>query len=166
MPALRHARIVLGLVGLLSASVPLAAQAPSTADRDVVAAVQQIFDAMARCDAAGVRARTLPDGRLFRLTPGSGQPPTSTTLAAFAAQFDTCPRKLLERMWAPQVRVHKGIASVWAPYDFWADGAFSHCGIDSFDLADTADGWKLAGGIYTVERDGCGASPLGAPTFK
>jgi hypothetical protein len=132
----------------------------------VVTAVQRLFDAMEKCDAAGVRALTLPEGRLYRLAPGGDQPPRSTTLAEFSAQFATCPRKLLERMWAPQVRVHKGMASVWAPYDFWIDGAFSHCGIDSFELVNTAEGWKLTGGIYTVEREGCGTSPLGAPTFK
>ena len=68
-------------------------------------------------------------------------------------------------MWQPQVRVHKDIAAVWAPYDFWLDGTFSHCGIDSFELVRTPSGWKLTGGIYTVEREGCAPSPLGPPTF-
>ena len=123
-----------------------------------------IFDAMEKCDPATIRALSLPEGRLFRLTPGSDQPPRSTTLDDFAAQFATCNRTLLERMWAPQVRVHKGIATLWAPYDFWLNGAFSHCGIDSFEMLKTADGWKLASGTYTVEREGCAPSPLGPPT--
>jgi hypothetical protein len=70
---------------------------------------------------------------------------------------------MLERMWSPQVRVYKGIATLWAPYDFWLNGAFSHCGIDSFELAKTSEGWKLTSGIYTVERTGCTPSPLGPP---
>ena len=70
---------------------------------------------------------------------------------------------MLERTWAPQVRVHKGIATLWAPYDFWLNGAFSHCGIDSFELVKTGDGWKLTGGTYTMERTGCAPSPLGPP---
>ena len=132
----------------------------------IEASWEALFDAMEKCDADGVRAVTMPEGRLFRLTVGGDQPPRSITLAEFAAQFATCPRMLLERMWTPQVRVHKGLASVWAPYDFWIDRAFSHCGIDSFELVNTAGRWKLTGGSYTVEREGCSPSPLGAPTFK
>ncbi len=165
MAALRGIGFVWVLVCLGGAVWPVQAQAPSP-DKEVVATVQRLFDAMARCDASTVRALTLPEGRLFRLIPGAGQPPRSTSLAEFAAQFDTCPRRMLERMWAPEVRVHKGIAAVWAPYDFWVDGAFSHCGIDSFELAHTPEGWKLTGGTYTVEREGCGPSPLGPPTFR
>ena len=166
MSALRLFRLVIGCACVLAVSTPLRAQAPSSDERDVVAAVQRLFDAMQRCDAAGVRGLVVPGGQLFRLTPGGDQPPRSTGLEQFAAQFATCARTLLERIWTPQVRVHKGIASLWAPYDFWIDGAFSHCGVDSFELVKTGDGWKLTGGIYTVEREGCAPSPLGAPTFK
>ena len=74
----------------------------------------------------------------------------SSTFDEFSASLGKCGRKMLERMWAPQVRVHKGIATLWAPYDFWLNGAFSHCGIDSFELAKTAEGWKFTGGVYTV----------------
>ena len=56
--------------------------------------------------------------------------------------------------------VHGLIATVWAPYDFWIDGKLSHCGIDAFDLIKTEDGWKIAGGVYTVESN-CAPSPLG-----
>ena len=70
---------------------------------------------------------------------------------------------MLERIWEPQVRVHKGIATLWAPYDFWLDGALRHCGIDSFELVKSPEGWKITGGTYTVEREGCQPSPLGPP---
>lgn len=162
MTHLRRAGL-LCLCALIGLSMPARGQEPTGDARDVVATVQRIFDAMATCDAATIRALSLPHGRLFRLTPGSDQPPRSTTLEDFAAQFATCHRRLLERMWAPQVRVHKGIATVWAPYDFWIDDAFSHCGIDSFELIRHEGAWKLAGGSYTVERDGCAPSPLGPP---
>jgi hypothetical protein len=65
-----------------------------------------------------------------------------------------------ERIWNPEVRVHGLIATVWAPYDFWTDGKFSHCGIDAFDLIKTADGWKISGGTFTMES-ACEPSPLG-----
>jgi hypothetical protein len=64
-------------------------------------------------------------------------------------------------MWDPDVRIHGAIAVVWTRYDFWVDGKFSHCGVDAFDLVKTAEGWRIAGGVYTVERTGCPPSPLG-----
>lgn len=149
---------------IFGVAMPGAAQTPSPDERDVVATVQRIFDAMEKCDPATIRALSIPSGALVRVAVGTDQPPRSTTLDTFAGQFATCSRKLLERMWTPQVRVHKGIATLWAPYDFWIDGTFSHCGIDSFELVKTATGWVLASGTYTVERDGCAPSPLGAPT--
>lgn len=156
----RRAGLLLFVTMILGAA-PLGAQTPSTDEREVVATVQRIFDAMGTCDPPAIRALTLPEGRLYRLTPGSDQPPRSQTLDEFAAQFAPCTRKLVERSWAPQVRVHKGIATFWAPYDFWIDGKFSHCGIDSFELVKTNGTWKMTSGIYTVEREGCAPSPLG-----
>ena len=49
---------------------------------------------------------------------------------------------------------------MWTPDDFWTDGTFSHCGIDAFDLIKTDDGWKIAGGAFTMGAK-CEPSPLG-----
>jgi hypothetical protein len=159
-------RLLVALVWVLAMSPPVRAQAPSSDERDVLAVVQKFFDAMATCDGGAARSLSMPEGRLYRLEPGADTGVRSSTFEEFSASLQKCGRQMLERMWAPQVRVHKGIASVWAPYDFWLNGAFSHCGIDSFDLAKTPDGWKLTGGVYTTERTGCAPSPLGPPVFK
>ncbi|HTV01641.1 MAG TPA: hypothetical protein VMF13_13930 [Luteitalea sp.] len=164
--AIRRCATAFAVVVLLASPVGARATTPGDDERDVVAAVQRIFDAMATCDAATIRSLTMPEGRLYRTTPGATTPPRSTTLEDFSGQFATCARRMLERMWQPQVRIHKDIATLWAPYDFWLDGAFSHCGIDSFELVRTPSGWKLTGGIYTVEREGCAPSPLGPPAAK
>jgi len=156
--------------GVIAAAVAVASLATATPalsqtqdERDVIAVVQKLFDAMAGCDEATARAIAMPEGRLYRLSPGTEDPVRSSTFEEFSASLGKCGRKMLERMWAPQVRVHKGIATLWAPYDFWLNGAFSHCGIDSFELVKTGDGWKLTGGTYTMERTGCAPSPLGPP---
>jgi hypothetical protein len=158
---------VSGVIAALAVAATFATATPALSqtqdERDVIAVVQKMFDAMAGCDEATARAISMPEGRLYRLSPGTEDPVRSSTFEEFGASLGKCGRKMLERMWAPQVRVHKGIATLWAPYDFWLDGAFSHCGIDSFELAKTADGWKFTSGIYTVERTGCAPSPLGPP---
>ena len=151
------------LCAVLVTSSPHSALAQSQDERDVVAVVQKLFDMMAACDAAGARAISMPEGRLYRIAVGGDAPVRSSTFEEFNSSLAKCGAKRLERMWEPQVRVHKGIATLWAPYDFWLDGKFSHCGIDSFELVKTPEGWKLSGGSYTMEREGCAPSPLGAP---
>ena len=67
---------------------------------------------------------------------------------------------LLERSWNPQVKVHRGIATVWSPYDFYIDGSFSHCGINAVSLVQTNGGWKIVNIVFSVEKE-CEDSPLG-----
>ncbi|HTH68287.1 MAG TPA: nuclear transport factor 2 family protein [Rhodanobacter sp.] len=67
-----------------------------------------------------------------------------------------------ERIWEAQVMVQGNLAQVWAPYDFHLDGKLSHCGIDSFSLVRNADGWRVVGVSYTVQKVGCAPSPLGS----
>jgi|TARA_B110000908_G_scaffold169074_1_gene225367 hypothetical protein len=66
-----------------------------------------------------------------------------------------------ERYWDEIVLVNDLMAVFWAPYDFYIDGVFSHCGVDVFDLVKMDGQWKLANSMYTVIRTGCPISPLG-----
>jgi hypothetical protein len=66
-------------------------------------------------------------------------------------------------MWEPVVHLQGPIATLWAPYDFYIDGQRSHCGIDTVTLLRAAQGWQIAALVYTVQRTGCPASPLGPP---
>ncbi len=42
-------------------------------------------------------------------------------------------------------------------YEFVRDGKFSHCGVDSVSLFKSAEGWKIATIVYTMEITGCKA---------
>lgn len=58
----------------------------------------------------------------------------------------------------PGVLIRGSIAAVWGEYDFWIDGAFSHCGVDSVNLAKVDGEWKIAHFMWTVETDGCASA--------
>jgi len=154
-------------VMLLSAACSLAAMsvaAPAAADdrSDIVAVVQRMFDAMAAHDAAAMAAVMVDGGQFESVRDEQGrQVVRQTAFKAFIERIGGAKEKMLERMWNPEVKVSGTIATLTAPYDFHLDGKFSHCGIDVFHLAKTADGWKIAGGIYTVQREGCAPGPLG-----
>ena len=55
-----------------------------------------------------------------------------------------------ERYWDVQVITEGNIASVWAPYDFYKNNSFSHCGVDLFYLVKEEKKWKIAHFGYTV----------------
>lgn len=131
----------------------------SSNDREaVLKAVQAFFDTMTAKDVDGARDILVPQGRFHAMR--AGAEPRSLSNEEYLAQLQASKQTMRERIWNPEVRVHGPIATMWAPYDFWIDGKFSHCGIDAFDLIKTDKGWKIAGGTYTIEIK-CEASPLG-----
>jgi hypothetical protein len=155
----------LALAVLVVAALPSIpnAQEPAAPDREaIVATVQKFFDTMAARDSSGARSVLMPEGRFYSVRDGNDQPAVRTfTTAEFLDRLAAQKESVRERFWNPEVRVHGAIAVVWTPYDFWIDGKFSHCGVDAFDLVKTSGGWKIAGGVYTVQREGCPTSPLG-----
>ena len=127
----------------------------------VLETVQAFFDTMTAGDVEGARRILQPQGRFHAMRMRDGKPDVRTfTNEEYFAQLQASKQKMRERMWSPDVRIRGLIATVWTPYDFWIDGKFSHCGIDAFDLIKTEEGWKLAGGVYTLETK-CEPSPLG-----
>lgn len=127
----------------------------------VLAVVNQFFDAMAARDAAAYERTLVPEGRFFSFRTIDGKNVMRSRLNQDdIATLREGKQAWRERIWNPEVKVHGSIANVWTPYDFWIDGKFSHCGIDSFDLIKVDGQWKIAGGMYTVETK-CKPSPLG-----
>lgn len=157
------------LAGCLVAATPVGATAQAgTDDADraaVLATVDAFFRTMTARDVEGARAVLEPEGRFFsvRTAADGSRTVRSFTNGSYLDGLAEGTVVQVERIWDPQVRVHGDVANVWAPYDFHRDGAFSHCGVDSFDLVRTGVGWKITGGVYTVEPEGCEPSPLGPP---
>ena len=134
-------------------------QAQDSIDRQaVLKVVQAFFDTMTARDIAGAREILVPQGRFHAMR--TGAEPRSLSNEEYLAQLQASKQTMRERIWSPDVRVHGTIATMWAPYDFWIDGKFSHCGVDAFDLIKTDKGWKIAGGVYTLETK-CAPGPLG-----
>lgn len=135
------------------------------AERDaVLKTVQAFFDTMTAGDVEGARKILQPQGRFHAMRMRDAKPDVRAFsneeyFATLQTQAAT-KQQMRERMWNPEVRIHGLIATVWTQYDFWIGGKFSHCGIDAFDLIKTEEGWKLAGGVYTVDTK-CEPSPLG-----
>ena len=150
------------LLGLLYAA-PDAARAQSDSAA-VLQTVQTLLKGIENRDTTLLKSVLTTDGRFTILVI---EPDSVVSVGATHAEFITrvgaVGPKLLERVWQPVILVHGALATFWAPYDFYRDGKFSHCGIDVFTLVRTKEGWKITGGSYTVQRTGCAPSPLGRP---
>ena len=139
-------------------NIPIAAQ--PAADRDaVLKTVQAFFDAMTAKDIVASRAILMPQARFHAMRTRDGEM-FSVSTEEYLAILQSSKQTMRERIWNPEVRMQALIAAVWAPYDFWYDAKLDHCGTDAFDLIKTREGWRIAGGTYTIE-DKCEPSPLG-----
>jgi len=137
---------------LLISLAPMIAQPADEAD--AVAAVQKTFDGMAARDAAMIRASMLPDARLYSVRAANA--PSSTGLDDFASRIAAIEGSVLERFTSPpKVSIRGRMAQVWGEYEFLRDGKFTHCCVYSVSLLKTAEGWKIATIVYTVETTGC-----------
>ena len=60
-----------------------------------------------------------------------------------------------ERISSYNVQVDGNMANAWTTYEFWLDGKFSHCGVNSFQLFHDNGTWKIIYLIDTRRRAGC-----------
>ena len=154
-------RTIAMAIALLAGAGTLTGQSSSSEKDAVLKTVQTFFDTMTAQDVEGARAVLQPQGRFHAMSIRDGKPDVRAfSNEEYFAILQASKQKMRERIWNPEVTVHGLIATMWAPYDFWIDGKLSHCGVDAFDLIKTEEGWKIAGGVYTVENN-CAPSPLG-----
>lgn len=54
-----------------------------------------------------------------------------------------------------EIKIDGPMANAWTPYEFWLNDQFSHCGVNSFQLAKEKEGWKIIYLIDTRRKEGC-----------
>lgn len=60
-----------------------------------------------------------------------------------------------ERLLDYVIKVDGNMANAWTPYEFWFNGSFRHCGVNSFQLFNDNGQWKIIYLIDTRRREGC-----------
>lgn len=71
---------------------------------------------------------------------------------------------VVERGFDSEVRLSGPVAVVWLPYDLYAGGRWSHCGIDIFTLVRVGEAWRIGNLTYSVEQPpACRQHPAGPP---
>jgi hypothetical protein len=146
-------------VTLMIAPEGLSAQQPGA--QEAVGAARALLSALSEGDVPRLRALSTPDARFIAVA-DSG-PPNVSDLDSMVRLLEGGTR-FVERMWDEDVRVAGRVAQVWAPYDLYRDGAWSHCGFDAFHLVREEGRWRVAAITYTVgQPPSCGSHPEGPP---
>jgi Putative lumazine-binding len=60
-----------------------------------------------------------------------------------------------ERISFETIKIDGPLAIAWTPYQFYHNGMFSHCGVNSFQLVRINGVWKIQYLIDTRRRQGC-----------
>ncbi|MGD2068834.1 MAG: DUF4440 domain-containing protein [Gemmatimonadota bacterium] len=149
--------------GVPTSAGPGAVRADQTADQavEVMSTVDALFEAMAAKDTAALAAVFHPDARLASTAIQDGRPVVhGSSIEEFVRGVGSATVDLDERLGPADVKVDGPLATAWTPYAFFADGEFSHCGVNAFQLVRTDQGWKILQITDSRRRDGC---PPGAP---
>lgn len=162
MRALIAVALLLGGLVLLSTrmfagSDPAApVSSPPPQEAGPLATVHALFDGMRAKDTVALRSAFHADARLVSTSIREGETVVSTSpIEGFIRSIGRSQAELDERIRDEHVLVDGPLASVWTPYAFYADGEFSHCGVNAFQIVRTADGWKILQITDTRRTDAC-----------
>lgn len=129
----------------------------SSENKDALGAVNSLFDLMAAHKPAEIIAMHTPESQLTALIVGRDGKARieNLTREAFSKFFEKKTADLAEKMYEEKIKVDGDLATIDGRYVFTVNGKIQHCGMNSFHLVRTADGWKLGNSISTIEPNGC-----------
>lgn len=145
----------------LASVLPAVSLAQSREEEEVLKPIRRLFDGMRKADSAMARTAFHPDVSFISTGVRNGQPVVrKESLDNFLGVVGTPRAEMLdERVWNEKVQIDGPLASAWMDYALFIGTRFSHCGVDAFQLAKTADGWKIIAIADTRRTEGCKQGP-------
>lgn len=119
--------------------------------------IQQFFDGMRQCDSSMIHAVLAEDVRFLTVVEQKGAIMLPEVKAEDFLQSISRSRDevLDERIESYEIKIDDRLASVWTPYKFYMGDAFSHCGVNAFQLYKSYQGWKILQITDTRRVDRC-----------
>ena len=127
----------------------------------VQATVDNFFKAFHAQDSVGLKEMAAPG--ILMQTIGRNQAGEvlwrKEEFDAFVKQIVQIPDtiKFEEKLLSYSIQVDGLMANAWTEYEFWINGQFSHCGVNSFHMVKLDDNWKISYLIDTRRRAACAA---------
>lgn len=119
--------------------------------------INRLFDGMRQSDSKSVRGCFTQTAILQTVSRNKdGEIMVRTDhVDSFAASLAKPHDLYDERIVFESIRIDGSLASVWTPYRFFVGSRLNHCGVNSFQLVKTQDGWKIQYLIDTRRKEGC-----------
>ena len=128
--------------------------AQNSTEKEVVKPIENLFNAMKSADSLGVK-NAFSSSAILQTFNKNNEIRTEK-VEGFAKQVGSSKvGDLDERFTISKVLVDGNMASVWVPYQFYYKGNFSHCGVNSFQLAKLNNEWKIQYIIDARRKDNC-----------
>lgn len=129
-----------------------------TAEDSVKAVVKQLFDGMKNSDAAMIGA-AFADSAILQSIGRDKEGKMvieNDKVEEFAKVISGLKKGAAdEQIVFESIKIDGPLAIVWAPYKFYFNGQFSHCGVDSFQLVFINGQWKIQYLIDTRRKQPC-----------
>jgi len=158
-------RVLVYLAGMFVFSQSTIADADPGDREAILAVMDKAFAAVKSGIPDDWRAIQLAEGTTLSFRPDPDKGPEELEMRVsnnekFLAGLEPDGHEYVER-WTgePTVLIRGPIAALWGEYEFWIDGEFSHCGVDSIDLVKIEGEWKIANFMWTVEMENCPTAP-------
>jgi Putative lumazine-binding len=129
-----------------------------TVEDSVKNVINSLFIAMKNGDATALKNSFSPNAILQTITKDKDGNITvrNEEITAFADFVGKQPKGAAdERISFETIKIDGPLAIVWTPYQFFFNGSFSHCGVNSFQLVRIKEDWKIQYLIDTRRKDGC-----------
>lgn len=120
--------------------------------------INRFFEGMRNADSSLIKG-SLADGAFLQTiakTKEGKMVVRTESLADFiVAVTKPHPEVYDERITFETIKTDADLASVWTPYQFYVGEKFSHCGVNSFQLARLNGEWKIQYIIDTRRKENC-----------
>ena len=121
---------------------------------EVMETTYRLFNAMYERDVAALAELLHPRAIIVGIAPGGEA--QVRTVEEWLRMMGQSREVLEERIQGARVEIDGDLATLWAPYDFYRDGRFSHCGTDAFQFVRQNGAWKLIAVTFTRRTTQCG----------
>ena len=129
-----------------------------TTEDSVKAVINQLFDGMKNSDAKMIQS-AFADSAILQSVGKNKEGKIvieNERIDEFAKSISTLKKGAAdEQIVFESVKIDGQLAMVWAPYKFYFEGKFSHCGVDSFQLVFINGQWKIQYLIDTRRKQPC-----------
>ncbi len=129
-------------------------QAQTSEENLIKTAVNSLFDGMRTSDSVKIN-QAFSKTAILQTIKKDGEVKNENVKAFIASISKVQKGALDERITFSNILIDGNLASVWTPYEFYYQGKFSHCGVNSFQLVKTDNVWKIQYIIDTRRQDNC-----------